>query len=835
MAIVRLKANRSLSSATMSQQRDAYAANSPPRTPPSQTAKYRAKRGHGARPSIRDAFPDAAASSESAPRASYSGDEPDPHDLSLSPKHAARTSIVDNMLLSLDQFGAPSPSVLEDYRLFNSALESEGTGRHRGHTLSSSVSSEAEYGFEDGSGRYATMSATKGRRSNSSSKHQPGPRRMGSTRSRDAVGSRGGSGTTIIPRTSDARKGSKGSGSGADYTYTLSRARAESIGMDRRSESFDCGPRRYAPFPDSGMAQDSLLYDDDAAPTPSVPAGPRKLPGYNRTPTAATSRTPVASRRNSAKSAAAPPPQIRKARPDDIDTGALNARDDHSLQIDTNLEPPPAMSASLDPPAPSPTISYNKPENRPALPEPEPAAMSTTTVITANTPISTKERPGFFRRVFGSTKSSSPVPAESPVSNTTDQSSLRESETKDSTGATAHSKARKQQPLKSSAGEPTPSTTRQGPQQVVKQKSSFFRRRKRSVAEHVPPPIVLPQELAPHVLDSMKPEPSPVSSLRKVMNPYLADTGSVGAELRDKRDTEMQAREPAYLQAQRPRESVSAPGGGSKAKQQILQPPTSSRSQDRPWLAESRDAKDQTQKTDDLKSIPSKDSPLQEKNLNAAPAGLSPVVEDFSRSLTVSTKPVPTDQSGANMTGPQKLAVPSENSVPESPAASETSQYQTASNTPLIGTEEPKEIDNTEEKMDGPGEAVEDGPTVSDREQAQKLFDSQDQVVGNEPAAAWLGEPARAMVREAYMRLFNWSNLNILAALRSLCERLVLKGETQQVDRVLDAFSNRWCDCNPSHGFKATGKFRLLIMGTDECLLTTIQMSSTLSAIHFCC
>jgi Sec7-like guanine-nucleotide exchange factor len=109
--------------------------------------------------------------------------------------------------------------------------------------------------------------------------------------------------------------------------------------------------------------------------------------------------------------------------------------------------------------------------------------------------------------------------------------------------------------------------------------------------------------------------------------------------------------------------------------------------------------------------------------------------------------------------------------------------------------------------MDGPGEAIEDGPTATDREQAQKLFDSQDQVVGSDPAAAWLGDPDRATVREAYMRLFDWSNFNILAALRSLCERLVLKGETQQVDRVLDAFSNRWCDCNPSHGFKATGKF----------------------------
>lgn len=97
------------------------------------------------------------------------------------------------------------------------------------------------------------------------------------------------------------------------------------------------------------------------------------------------------------------------------------------------------------------------------------------------------------------------------------------------------------------------------------------------------------------------------------------------------------------------------------------------------------------------------------------------------------------------------------------------------------------------------------GPTTADREQAQKLFDSQDEVVGNEPAAAWLGDPDRGIIREAYMDLFDWSNMHILAGLRSLCGRLILKGETQQIDRVLDAFSSRWCRCNPNHGFKAAG------------------------------
>jgi hypothetical protein len=483
---------------------------------------------------------------------------------------------------------------------------------------------------------------------------------------------------------------------------------------------------------------------------------------------------------------------------------------DYHLHGDTDLDAPPAIPASLDPPAPNPTISYNKP----AFPQPEPNATTTTTTITANgnsngnagSNASTKERPGFFRRVFGSGKAASPSPADSS-SNMNELSYLQENEVKDSTGATANLKPRKEQPPKSSAGAPT---KRDGPPQVVKQKSSFFRRRKKSVTDsNVPPPIVLPQEIAPHIMDSMKPEPSPVSSLRQVMNPYL-DSVPGNREAKENRDGQAQLRESVSLQAQRPRESVSAPGANSKAKQQNLQPPSSGRTQDRSPLADGRGTNDQTPGAGEVEPTASTDSPLQEKSSNAAPAALSPVVEDFSRNLKLSTKAAPADASRDSSAGDTKLAIPS-GTVPESPAASEASHYQTASNTPVIETEEPKAIDDAEDKMDGPGESIEDGATSTDREQAQKLFDSQDQVVGNEPAAAWLGDPDRATVREAYMRLFNWSNLNILAALRSLCERLVLKGETQQVDRVLDAFSSRWCDCNPSHGFKATGKLGLLL------------------------
>ncbi|KAJ6145875.1 hypothetical protein N7497_007857 [Penicillium chrysogenum] len=768
----------------MSQQREAY---SPPHTPPSQTARYKpSKRGYPARPSIRDAFPDAM---DNPATTSESGDDRDPHDLSLSPQHATRTSIVDNMLLSLDQF-APSSSVLDDYRLFNSAFEndhhshysqeSDSHGRYRGHTFSSSMSSEPDYGYEDGNGHYATITATKGRRSNSSSNHKTTPRQMGS--------SRGGTGT--MPRTNTARKGSKGSSSStADYSYTIPRARADQ-GLGRRSASFDCGPKRaFAPYADPSVGPDSTLYDDhDAAPTPSVPAGPRKVHDYSRTPTTAAARTPIASRRNSMKSAHAP--QIRKVRPENIGTGTLKARDNDFQNVDgTDLDPPPAITAS-------PTISYNKP----AFPPQEPTATttisaSTSTSVSANHPApSTKERPGFFRRVFGS-KNPAPGPADAANVNANDLSHLQDTESRETNGTTASPKARAQQAAKSSAGA-SPSSIRTGPHQVVNKKSSFFRRRKRSVPDHAPPPIVIPQHLAPQTMDTMA-APSPVSSLRQVMNPYLDEE----SDRKENADWEAKVRQPAFLQAQKKRESVSAPGA-PKTKTSI-QPSAASRGQDPSPLAEKDRSSDGEASTDFA---------LQEKSQNvSASATLSPVVEDFSRSIK--------SQVDVPQINVARLALPSEDRVCESPvdSISTASNYQTAANTPLIEQEESRPADDTENEIDGPGEAIEDGPTAADREQAQRLFDSQDQVVGNEPAAAWLGDPDRAM---HICACTTGLNLDIVASLRVLCDRLVLKGETQQVDRVLDAFSTRWCDCNPSHGFKATDVvhticYSILLLNTD--------------------
>ncbi|KAL5043415.1 hypothetical protein BDW71DRAFT_119933 [Aspergillus fruticulosus] len=834
---------------------------SPPRTPPGPPS-YKVKRGHHPRPSVRETFLDDF--NDNANDSYDSGDERDPHDLSLSPGHAARTSIVDNMLLSLDQFS--SGNALDDYRLFSSAFESPkysrgsqdslAQRRYRGHTFSSSLSSDVEYRYDEGASRYASQLA-RGRRSNSSSNYNAGVRRIESTRSRDGSGSHFDYRTSATaPATRAGRKSSKGStSSNVDFTPSFSRRQVEPT-SERRSASFDMGARK--PFmisPGSSSDYDSIGYDGmEAAPTPSIPAGPRKHHAapqeFGNSSKAQSSRTPVASRRNSLKSSRTT--QSRKSRPENLGTTAMRARDhEFALLGESDLEPPPNISASLDPPAPSPTISFNKPAF--PIPEPTPA----------------KERPGFFRRVFGSSKAPGIMPFDGPS-----DCPPRDPELKDLNGASASPRARTQPQKTGMAGTHYP---REGAQ-VVNKKSSFFRRRKKSVAENVPPPIILPQNLGTKAVGMMKPEPSPVSSLRKVMNPYLADATPNNSTPAVDYSTESSDwstaandpdnEKPDDVLRRKERGSSLNVHNGPKAKYSLYPASTASHAHDTSFLGTSSGDEEPTVKPNKLEVTPpvpprssrrpARDGPESETNKaitvetkyaetsrdkltileNLRPTSLSPVAERSSiQSATLPTIAIPENDSAPTPTkelkdedvydatiwhedsdSPSKLPSPVIDKESSQASASEASNYQTASNTfivPQVSAWKP-----AEDNVDSPADVSSGLPSSEEKQQAQKLFDSQDEFVGNEPAAAWLGSPDRARIREAYMALFDWSNMNILAALRGLCLRLLLKGETQQVDRVLDALSKRWCQCNPHHGFKAadvvhTICYSLLLLNTD--------------------
>ncbi|KAI3081001.1 hypothetical protein CBS147343_3235 [Aspergillus niger] len=856
-----------------------HAGRSPPRTPPSEAVNGKpTRRGNHPRPSVRETFLDDFNAADNTNESNESCDERDPHDLSLSPKHAARTSIVDNMLLSLDQFVAGS-SVLDDYRLFNSVFETDLYGhgspdslaqrRYRGHTFSSSLSSEVDGTFEDGTARHASQ-LPRGRRSNSSSNYHSSLRRFGSTRSREGTGSRGQlydyrPSSTAAAGAHTARNGSKGSASSqVDFGPPLLRRRADSTG-ERRSASFDFGTRPpFIPFSEPVADYGSWSFSDfDAAPTPSIPGGPSKYHPSSQGDYAGSlslqqSRTPVASRRNSIKSPRAN--SNRKSRPENIGTATIRSRDlDLANLGDAGLELPPTIPSSLDPPAPSPTISFNKPIFPPP-PEPAPA----------------KERPGFFRRVFGS---KAPTFGPSDYSQS-DSHSAQETDTKDIKSW--------RQPLKHSGT--GLNSGRDGNHQVVTKKSSFFRRRKKSVAESAPPPIVLPPELSgSRAMEIMKPEPSPVSSLKKVMNPYIMDSNASVPDQANKPSQsraatdDAEAKNPGTTSTHNPRGSLLTTSGPPKAKYSLYPAVSSANNNEATFLGNSSGDEESGSKSngqdpvapvdrhpgsrasrDGVSSRGSDMDSVDKDQVFALPGGLkpqetavsslSPVMESFSQmsaSPTHSsddapeeTKEIPVSDVRKDeiVDGTSRISTPA-NGPGGSPRASisEMSNYYTASESAAMGPTEPKLADLAEAS---PDDIPASEPTSSDKEQAQMLFDSQDQVVGNEPAAAWLGDPDRAFVRKAYMDLFDWANLNILAALRSLCNRLVLKGETQQVDRVLDAFSTRWCECNPRHSFKASDVvhticYSLLLLNTDlhladiEQKMTKAQfVRNTMPTIH---
>jgi hypothetical protein len=143
----------------------------------------------------------------------------------------------------------------------------------------------------------------------------------------------------------------------------------------------------------------------------------------------------------------------------------------------------------------------------------------------------------------------------------------------------------------------------------------------------------------------------------------------------------------------------------------------------------------------------------------------------------------------------------------ESPTAL-SDVFHSATSLPIVNIEShDSESDNMPAIIEHLPEKDDKEPTEADRTRARMIFTGDDPS-GKAQAATILGDVSIASerIRSAYFELFDWSGFNILSAMRDLCGKLVLKAETQQVDRILMSLSTRWCECNPNHGFKAMGK-----------------------------
>ncbi|KAG0070139.1 hypothetical protein BGZ89_001319 [Linnemannia elongata] len=126
-------------------------------------------------------------------------------------------------------------------------------------------------------------------------------------------------------------------------------------------------------------------------------------------------------------------------------------------------------------------------------------------------------------------------------------------------------------------------------------------------------------------------------------------------------------------------------------------------------------------------------------------------------------------------------------------------------------------------------------------ETATRLFEEDETLMKREEIAAYMATP-NAFYRSIlvhYMSYFDFSGLRLDMAFRALCQKLVLKGESQEVDRVLEAFAGRYVTCNPrtllggaDHAKDVVHAitYSILLLNTD---LHIVQQSSKMSKSAF--
>ena len=322
--------------------------------------------------------------------------------------------------------------------------------------------------------------------------------------------------------------------------------------------------------------------------------------------------------------------------------------------------------------------------------------------------------------------------------------------------------------------------------------------------------------------------PSPVSSLRKVMDPYIGGGGgaaaaapsSASSDPRDGRNAENEKTTTTTTTTTTTNgvegrtNTASSVNGGSKLTKLHSSRANSSHDLNPPSPAFRKGGKeDLVTKSTGAKGgqHPGALHKLDEAKGAVASPQPSPVVKSRFQESLPDIGPGPKDQAAKAVEESKEAKSRAPIAVPLSNAAASGTASVNHPAAPSAPTS-PVEVAKSTESDAGKTANLDtvsggDLPTAEDRERARKLFDSPDAASSDEPTAAWLGELDHATIRKAYIGLFDWSNMDILASLRDMCTRLILKGETQQVDRVLDAFSNRWCECNRNHGFKATGMY----------------------------
>ncbi|PSR80495.1 hypothetical protein BD289DRAFT_455301 [Coniella lustricola] len=674
-------------------------------------------------------------------------------------------------------------------------------------------------------------------------------------------------------------------------------------------------------------------YDlDDAAPTPTVPGGPRRLvtmpslPTFARHDPLGEPLSPVRSvnlrldrkrsnksmrNTNAAKHNAPlppPPPPLLAA---SSSRREASQHDAHNAQLASlpSAGAGAALDANLLPssdgdPAPAPNVGYEKAKEPVHAPPAVP-------VSAASLP---KERqPSFFRRMFGGGSKNTVVaaldqsanlpptaslaaagplhdsfaaPSPSSHSNNASYTNTTNNNNNNSNNNNNNNNTMNNHSPPTSAPSETSKASGGGaaPRQtssshgIQKKPSGFFRRRKKSISVNnveppplpptLPPAMIQPAELPPvpfKRFEGLAPklEPSPVTSLRKAMDPYLKASESTSSSGRSTprddlalsvyhsaveelhqmpapadRSTPLRSFSPDYEPD--PRATIrSVPPTESRARADNS-PAPHRRAPETPSQNPTRPLYDYERSGSFLHDNSESDASPQFVRKQAS----QPAMTNRSRSPNpggrLSLAPIETNTSSSSSN--HNFQESKLNRLTRESMASDTRERPGSLTLPIEGFKtdyalKPRasaasipdlRIDGMDPDFQDPKhpfdepEFVVGEPTEDDKAKAQKIFDGSEDFIPKEKAASWMGEegPIRQRTLQAYMDLYDFTNKSIVACLREVCNRLILRAETQQVDRILVCFSRRWCDCNPNHGFKSmdvvhTICYSIMLLNTD--------------------
>jgi len=700
-------------------------------------------------------------------------DGEDPHDLTYSSQHFPRASMVDNMLMALDQFSHPTT----DSTHYDEDLR--GGYRGRGHTFSSSVSSESDVRALQAKPVPIQVQRLTRR---SSARYARDPAKLpsifgedeDSARIRLYESQRAAQPTRSKKQRSVDEKNSDGNTTNADVLPHLKQSQGK-LGPagNRRSQSFDFGPRRQLEEDDS----------TDIVPHPVVYSGPEA----QKASSSPSRQPPTIGRRGSTKST-----KNTRSKSSMIGTSAVHA-----------MTAPPVPSTNAATPSGPKTPLFQIAEQTPA------------------------PHQGFFKRFFGSSRNlaTHSAPPATPIGrrslenvkdaiNTTTMSRLQRPSHKDSVDISNKENI-----------QPT----------LNKKPSSFFRRRKKSISTAVVPPVPLTLGSSLAAPDSVPGDQSPVSSLKAFMDPYLTDDSAPKSSqtlthpLRSASPLHSfyMPQESAGTGISRTESAESIrPRGKDLTKLVVPQKETFLTDTSSCEEGEHSATSDLDQQEPQAINRPSSQRPTpRAASTTPALSTIRPVIEARSSSWHSDRLGVPPRKDSLIVVETKRTTSPLPKGIVAThhlnTSGSDVSEYKSAPNTPAVPAPEDPISASPCLHVSHPS-ASEGGPISAEIDKAQHVYNNGEEDVEGQTAAAWLGEAGseRERIRKAYMTLFDWTGHNILAALRGLCSRLILKAESQLIDRILDAFAKRWCACNPSHGFKSadvvhTICYSLLLLNTD--------------------